>query len=324
MDQLAIAQAHLAHGRTEQAVAILETAMRSGDAVAATELAVWHLRGDAIARDLSRARTYLRRAVEIGHADSALLEIALIASGSGDVPDWRKALSLLREAAASDPVAAHHLTLIKAMRVDGEGSPIQSIQPEVLSRSPYIARFPRALSKDECEHIAQIASPTMAPSLVVDPATGRNAAHPIRSSDGTVIGPTRETLVIGALNRRLARLSGTSVEQGEPLSILRYGPGQEYRPHVDSLPTTHNQRIITAITYLNDGFAGGETRFDGLDLTIRPSAGDVLLFHNVTADGRVDPATRHAGLPVRSGVKWIATRWIRQHRYDPWTYREGQ
>lgn len=324
MDQLAIAREHLAHGRTQQAMAALDAAIRAGDAAAAYEVAIWYLRGDFIPRDLSRARAYLRRAVEIGHADSALLEVALVATGSGDLPDWRRALALLRVAATADPVAAHHLALIEAMQLDDDGNPAQAIHPEVLSGSPYIARFPRVLSGDECEHIAQIANPTMAPSLVVDPATGRNVAHPIRSSDGTVIGPTRETLVIGAINRRIARLTGTHVEQGEPLSILRYAPGQQYRPHFDSLPATRNQRTMTAITYLNDGFTGGETRFDRVDITVRPGAGDLLLFQNVTADGRPDQATRHAGLPVRSGVKWIATRWIREHRYDPWTYREGQ
>jgi prolyl 4-hydroxylase len=159
--------------------------------------------------------------------------------------------------------------------------------------------------------------------MVADPSTGRNIVNPIRTSDGTVIGPAQETLVIAALNRRLAALTGTRVEQGEPLSVLRYAPGQEYRAHVDTLPGAANQRIATAITYLNDGFDGGETLFFVNRLVVKPKAGDVLVFRNLLANGTPDNATRHAGLPVRRGTKWIATRWIRQESYDPWTYREG-
>ena len=53
-------------------------------------------------------------------------------------------------------------------------------------------------------------------------------------------------------------------------------------------------------------------------ITVTPRGGDALLFFNTLADGRADPATRHAGLPVRSGAKWLATRWIRARPLDPW------
>jgi prolyl 4-hydroxylase len=44
-----------------------------------------------------------------------------------------------------------------------------------------------------------------------------------------------------------------------------------------------------------------------------------LMFENVAADGRPDRRSRHAGRPVLSGTKWLATRWIRSAPYDPWT-----
>ena len=100
--------------------------------------------------------------------------------------------------------------------------------------------------------------------------------------------------------------------------MLRYRPGQQYRPHIDALPGVANQRQLTAILFCNDGFAGGETRFPRLDLTVRAREGDLLLFANVQADGTSDARSEHAGLPVIEGEKWIATRWIRQQRYHPW------
>jgi len=94
---------------------------------------------------------------------------------------------------------------------------------------------------------------------------------------------------------------------------------QQYRLHSDALPGVANQRRVTAITYLNDGFEGGETDFPAIGLRVRPVAGDVLLFHSILSGGGADPRARHAGLPVTRGVKWVATRWIRGAPYDPWS-----
>jgi prolyl 4-hydroxylase len=72
------------------------------------------------------------------------------------------------------------------------------------------------------------------------------------------------------------------------------------------------------LVYLNQGYAGGETEFELAGLTFAGGEGDALLFRNVDDSGQPDPATRHAGLPVTSGTKWLATRWIRQRPYHPW------
>jgi prolyl 4-hydroxylase len=156
------------------------------------------------------------------------------------------------------------------------------------------------------------------PAVVTDPATGRLIRHPVRTSWGAVIGPTREDPVIRALNRRIAAISGTPVDHGEPLSVLRYAPSQHYRPHLDGLAGVANQRVWTAIVYLNQGFRGGETQFPRAGLTIVPRTGDAILFRNTLADGRPDPHSLHAGLRLLAGTKWVATRWIRARRYDVW------
>ena len=157
------------------------------------------------------------------------------------------------------------------------------------------------------------------PALVIDPVTGGYKEHPIRTSDGGAIGPLRESLVIRAINMRIAKLGGTHVDQGEPLTVLRYRPGQQYRTHLDSIAGAANQRIRTVIVYLNGGYIGGRTHFPAADLTVTGRGGDAIMFDNLLPDGRPDPRSRHAGLPVEEGVKWIATRWIRASRYDPWS-----
>lgn len=298
--------------------------MRSDPADAATADALMQAAVDAmVARDLSAARALIRQAVTIGHVDGALMEVALTANGSGSPANWPAALALLREAAVKDPVAHRHLALLDSMAIDPHGAPDALPTPERLSDAPDIFRFPGLLSRDECAHLAGAVQDILEPSHIVDPASGKLREHPIRTSDGAVVGPTREDLVVRAINMRVAAISETRVDQGEALSVLRYQPAQQFRLHHDAIGGSKNQRIKTVLIYLNDGFVGGETYFPTPGLTIAPAAGDAILFVNADATGRPDPRANHAGLPVIQGVKWLATRWIRARPFDIWTGPEA-
>jgi len=158
----------------------------------------------------------------------------------------------------------------------------------------------------------QTAEPLLQQSVVVDPATGVLRPHPVRTSDGASFPWASEDLVISALNRRIAAASGTDVKCGEPLQVLRYRPGQEYRPHFDALPSNENQRVLTMLVYLNSGYSGGETSFTRAGLTVAGRMGDALLFRNARPGGSPDLNAEHAGLPVSSGEKYLASRWIRE------------
>jgi len=312
-----------AQNRVTDGVALLTRAANEGNVDALMQLAVIDFAGSHGARDLPRGRKWLRRAVEIGHVDGALMEIAFVANGSGQAhPDWNGALALLRIAARGDPVAAAHLALVEQMKLDGRGGPAVAARAERLSEAPHVIRYPGFLSADECAHIATAAAPMLAPSTVIDSATGQVREHPVRTAMAAVIGPAKEDLVMRAINHRLAAITGTAVEQGEPLSVMRYDVAQQYRMHIDALPGTDNQRIKTAIVYLNHGYEGGETLFEH-GPKIAGRQGDAIVFDNVRGDGSPDPVSRHAGLPIVRGVKWIATRWIREAAYNPWTYRPG-
>lgn len=271
-----------------------------------------------IARDLAEARILIRRAVEIGHVDGALMEIALTANGSGGAEDWPRALALLDIAAQKDPIAAAQRGLLSAMCIDARGLPAALPNAEILSETPSIIRYPRLLTPAECAHLASVAGDILEPATVFDPRTGHHIAHPVRTSDGAVIGPTREDLVVRAINHRIAVASRTPVAHGEPLAVLRYRPGQQYRPHLDTIAGDANQRAATVLVYLNEGYGGGETAFPHTSVKVVPRGGDAIVFANMR-DGRPDPRTLHAGLPVTQGTKWLATRWIRQAPIDPWT-----
>lgn len=313
------ALAALDAARTLDAIAIAQDAGVAGDPDALCLLAQWRLIGHPLTRDLPEARRLLAAAREAGSLDGALIEIALTANGTGADADWPGAVTLLRSAARQHGSPfAEDLALLAAMDIDGHGFPSAIPDPEWLGRDCRVRRWRAFFAPAECAHIAMSVRGLLAPSSVADPRTGRLIAHPIRTSSAAVVGPTRETLPIQALMRRIAAATGTQVAQGEPLSILHYAPGQQYREHLDTLPAEPNQRILTAIVYLNSGYQGGETVFPQQGLSIAGGGGDMIVFDNVTDDGRPDPRSRHAGLPIRQGAKWAATRWIRAKALDVW------
>ncbi len=306
-------------GQCNEAIALVQTEARRGDGDAMQRLAIWQLVGDPLPRDVSAARKWLRQAVEAGHEDAALMEVALTASGAGAAPDWALARRRLDAAAARwGGTAQAHADLLARMNIDEDGMPRSVPAPETLGQTPHVRLWRGLLSQEECAHLATSALDLLAPSMVVDPHSGRQIAHPVRRSSAAVVGPTRETLPIQAIQRRLAAITDTDVRQGEPFAILHYKPGQEYLPHLDTLPHERNQRAMTVLLYLNEGYAGGGTHFTASNLTVAGGLGDAVAFSNLRPDGTADFGSRHAGLPVQAGVKWMATRWIRRDPLNVW------
>ena len=297
-------------GRRRDAAALVARAADGGDPEALFALANWRLYGLNGPRDATAAHPLLGRAAAAGHAEAARLQAGLVASGTGCPADPERAAEMLRALAPHDREARRQVELLDAMAgTNGE--------VETLSADPPIRLVHGLFSADECAWLIERATPALRPSVIVDPATGRPRADPVRTSDGMNFGPSQEDAVVAALNRRIAAATGTRYECGEPLHVLRYSPGQQYRPHLDALPGVANQRERTALVYLNAGYQGGETVFPELGLSAKGEAGDGLIFRNVDGEGRSDPRTRHAGAPVAGGVKWLASRWIRARRFDP-------
>ena len=322
-DPIALSESLLTANRFAEAIAVVRRAATEGLPAAHFQLALWQLFGHPLPRDLAGARAALRRATLGGDVDARIMEVGLTANGTGGPADWATARSLLQAAAGAAPVIDAQLALLQAMALNDDGTPAVEWPVESLVGDGSIRRFRGFLTAQECAHVAQTAAGALAPATVVDPKTGRNTPNPIRTSDAGVLSPLHEDLVIRAINRRIAIASGTRIDQGEALTVLRYSPGQQFRLHADTIAGTQNQRDQTVLIYLNAGYTGGETAFPDHGLTITPRAGDAILFTNTRADGASDPRMRHAGLPVICGVKWLATRWIRRHPFDVWTGPEA-
>lgn len=310
-------EALAASGRTTEAATLLQREAGRGNADACFTLAAWSLEGRRLGRDLAAARTWFGRAAEGGRSDAAAIHTAFLANGTGGDRDWPGALaSLRRRSEQKDVLASNQLALIEAMDLDEQGEPTGRPRSELLSTSPRVSVARNFVTEAECAYLAEMASRYFAPSVVVDPSSGQLIRNPIRTSDVAAFPLALEDPAIHAINRRIAALTGTRAAQGEPLQVLRYEVRQEYKPHYDALPPGGNQRILTVLVWLNDGYEGGETTFLANGLTVRGGVGDALVFANATADGRPDQASRHAGLPVTCGSKLLASRWIRQEPLD--------
>jgi prolyl 4-hydroxylase len=197
-------------------------------------------------------------------------------------------------------------------------------QVEVLMhlKHPRVVLFGDLLSREECEALIGEASCRMSTSLTVDPDTGAAVQHEARSSEGMFF-QRGETDLVARIEARIARLLSWPVDHGEGLQILRYQAGGQYLPHYDyfdpSSPGTAGhverggQRVGTLVIYLAAPDAGGGTSFPQAGLEVMPQAGNAVFF----SYDRPDPATAtlHAGEPVVRGVKWIATKWLRQSPY---------
>jgi prolyl 4-hydroxylase len=142
---------------------------------------------------------------------------------------------------------------------------------------------------------------------------------------GQFICPLPQTDVIFAsFERQVAATTGQRLIHAEPLVILRYQPGEQFKWHCDFISSTHQQaqeelkmfgqRVYTSISYLNDDFTGGETEFKFWQRQIKPQQGMVLSFSNINEQGQVDKNSTHRGCPVLAGTKFVATSWYRSQR----------
>jgi prolyl 4-hydroxylase len=197
------------------------------------------------------------------------------------------------------------------------------VQALAVMREPNIVVLAHVLSDEECDALVAAALPRLSRSLTVSVKTGGEEENVDRTSQGMFFA-RGESETIARIEARLAHLLNWPMENGEGLQILRYGPGAEYKPHYDYFdphePGTPRilerggQRVATVVIYLNEPEAGGGTVFPDVQFECMPRKGHAVFFNY----SRPHPDSRslHGGSPVISGEKWIATKWLREHRFD--------
>ncbi|WP_339711123.1 2OG-Fe(II) oxygenase [uncultured Sphingosinicella sp.] len=177
----------------------------------------------------------------------------------------------------------------------------------------------RFLTPEECAEIVARIDAKRRPSGLADDQ-GYTAYRTSETCDLDGSDP-----VVAALNERICAYMGIDPAFGEPVQGQRYAVGQEFKQHTDYFEpdgpdyprycAVSGQRSWTAMIYLNEPAAGGATRFKVIDKIVQPETGKLLAWNNRRADGSPNPATLHAAMKVRSGVKYVITKWFRER---PW------
>lgn len=189
--------------------------------------------------------------------------------------------------------------------------------------NPRVVVFGGLLSDQECEQLIALAKPRLARSLTVATKTGGEEVNADRTSYGMFF-QRGENELVRRIEQRIARLVNWPEENGEGLQILQYGPGAEYKPHYDyfdpaepGTPTIlrrGGQRVGTIVMYLAEPAKGGGTVFPDVHMEVAPKRGNAVFF----SYERAHPSTHtlHGGAPVLEGEKWIATKWLRERRFE--------
>ncbi|MCZ2291513.1 MAG: 2OG-Fe(II) oxygenase [Burkholderiales bacterium] len=197
------------------------------------------------------------------------------------------------------------------------------VQVLAVMQRPRLVVFGGLLDDAECDALVELARPRLARSETVDTATGGSEVNAARTSDGMFFG-RGETPLLTRIERRIAALLRWPIERGEGLQVLRYRPGAEYRPHHDHFDPERpgsaavlargGQRVATLVIYLASPDGGGATSFPDAGIEVAPVKGNAVFF----AYEAPQPWTRtlHGGAPVLGGEKWVATKWLRQRRFD--------
>lgn len=278
------------------------------DGEAAMILAEARLFGDFGPPDRAGAYAAVKQSAALGFEDGRRAWVYLTAAGIGHEPDPVAARKMLAELAREDRFAALQLAFLEHLTCEKR---LAEVTPTIISVDPYIALYPGLFSAAECRYLMILGTPWLEKASILS-LEGEAQFDAHRDASSAHIPPVAEDLVVQAVNRTIAQATGTKPGWGEPLNILRYVPGQQYKPHHDGMGSDNvSPRHLTALIWLNDQFEGGETDFPKINVRIRGSVGDMLVFRNVLDNGEFDERMIHAGLPVTEGVKWMASRWIR-------------
>lgn len=87
----------------------------------------------------------------------------------------------------------------------------------------------------------------------------------------------------------------SELEYWEVMNFVKYGKGQHFQEHTDH-GYSYNA-TVSLVGYLNDNYLGGEIFFSKQEITIKPDAGDLLIFPS-------NFMYPHRAMPVEDGIKY--------------------
>jgi hypothetical protein len=121
------------------------------------------------------------------------------------------------------------------------------------------------------------------------------------------------------IRERLVRFVPGIRRRREKWQATRYVKGGKFGYHYDCGSWGNEpagERVYTVLIYLDTPRRGGSTRFRDLDLDIKAVAGRLLVWRNLTAEGRRDVGMIHSSVPLSAGRKTVLVTWVRQKNFQ--------
>ncbi|MDP9603288.1 UNVERIFIED_ORG: hypothetical protein J2W38_003077 [Variovorax paradoxus] len=156
----------------------------------------------------------------------------------------------------------------------------------------------RLLEAPECEALVQRAEKSGFEQAPITTPAGPRVETATRNNDRHVFDDS--TLAESLWQRARGMLPDSmngrkAIGLNERFRLYRYRPGQRFKWHADAPFTRPNGEIslLTFMVYLNSGYEGGATRFEGAKVV--GASGQALVF---------DHGFIHEGAEVLSGIKY--------------------
>lgn len=201
---------------------------------------------------------------------------------------------------------------------------VEEFKAEKLSENLNIFKIKNVLTEKECSDIINIIKTHCAPSLTIDYVNGGNQKNNFRTSSTANLYRHIDPAV-GAVEDAILKVVGIPENYSEQIQGQYYQVGQEFKPHFDTLFPKNEQgkreldlkgnRTWTAMVYLNDTPKGGHTKFTEIGIETTPEMGTMVLWQN-TENGENLKNSKHWGMPVEEGEKFILTKWFREKEYQ--------
>lgn len=187
------------------------------------------------------------------------------------------------------------------------------------SKDPIIITITNFLSNKECNEIIKLSKDDNWDRGYVLNSESENTVSKMRTNSLIWLDHYTNKTTINVVSR-IASLLKLPIENAESIQLIKYNENEEYKHHYDGfnsdLKMHSNQRIWTALVYLSNVKKGGETDFRNLGITIKPEIGKIIIFQNCLKNTKkVHPDSLHAGMPVKSGIKYAFNLWFHEKHY---------
>lgn len=184
------------------------------------------------------------------------------------------------------------------------------------------------LTRNECLHLIALAEKQgLNESEVTQYSESGSAIDMASRTSKTAWMVDQTDPLVAKLSAVSSALCGLPTENHEMLQIASYDVGGRFNPHFDActlddetcakIDRFAGHRRSTLLVYLNDDFQSGETEFVELGHTVIPKQGKAIFFWSTmdNPEESIIPVSKHAGREVKSGKKWICTKWSHNKPY---------